>query len=158
MIHLGFCSETAKPPKNPVLVSTGDPDQITPPQISMRLVPAILISFRRLEKAQQENKRRKHSRNIACGVWRQHPSKPLTFLHWGFDDNHFNPSLYSVSRERELTATSFIGTKSYHSDIHQIFSDSGCLYQRFKCLSRCPCSIRSLSFKQKSDHSINHQL
>ncbi len=40
----GICSQTAKPPKNPVLVSTGDPDQRTPPQISMRLVPAILSS------------------------------------------------------------------------------------------------------------------
>lgn len=51
-----ICSETAKPPKNPVLVSTGDPDQITPPQISMRLVPAILISSGGLRKPNKKTK------------------------------------------------------------------------------------------------------
>ena len=51
-----ICSETAKPPKHPVLVSTGDPDQRTPPQISIRLVPAILISSGGLRKPNKKTK------------------------------------------------------------------------------------------------------
>ena len=119
-----ICSETAKPPKHPVLVSTGDPDQRTPPQISIRLVPAILISSGGLRKP---NKKTKEENILVNGTWKPRvyslrsleaaPVQAFDFSAVGFDDNHFNPSLYSVSCERELTATSFIDMKSYHSDI-----------------------------------------